>query len=485
MPEYLRSTMDEPATYKRPSVKYSAAVVCVIVAIIAAGVIGLSAPIQLLMLIALLVVVPLAMRLRYTYKDVEKLAFSLVNSGLQPVMILLAVGALIGAWILAGTVPTIVYAGTSILSPQYFLVTTVLFCSIISLAIGTSWGTVGTVGLALMLIGEGLGMPPGLSAGAIVCGAFFGDKMSPLSDTTNLAPAVSGTTLIPHIKHMTWTTVPAYVVTLVIFFFVGLGQDRSAADLADVELLKGTIASTYNIGFIPLIPALLVLVLLVLRKPAFTSILTGALAGAVVALVYQGEALSAILRGLYDGTDVTTGVAFVDDMLSAGGMTSFLELIALIILALMVAGILRGTGILDTLIMALAGRVKTSRGVTLSTIIITYINVALTGSSSYTLPITATLMQPLYKRHRIKGVNLSRILEDCGTLGAPFVPWGVTALVISAALGVDPLVYIPFYFFGFLTPLVTLFYSLTGITITKVDGREENREAASPASSDA
>ena len=263
---------DERSSIKKPSFMYALLMFLVVITIISVGLIVFDAPIQMLMFISMLALIPLMMGLGFNYKQVEKSMIKSMSKALQPSLILLTVGILIGAWIASGTLPTLVYYGMEVISPQFFLLTALIFCSIISLAIGTSWGTIGTAGIALMGIGEAMGVSAAITAGAIISGAYFGDKLSPLSDSTNLTPGVTGGELFTRIKHMLWTTVPAYIISAIIFTVIGLQYNPSSVNTESVNQLQGYLVNHFNLGLVSLIPIVVLVTLLVLKKPALPSI---------------------------------------------------------------------------------------------------------------------------------------------------------------------------------------------------------------------
>ncbi len=471
-----------------PAFGYSVFTLLLIVAILVGGTIVFGASIQMMMFASLIAAIPLAMRIGYSFEEVEGFAADNVMKVFRVILILFAVGTLIAAWLLSGTIATLTYAGLSIINAPFFLLTALVLCIVASLATGTSFGTVGTLGIAMMGIGAGLGMPPGLTAAAVISGALFGDKMSPLSDSTNLAPAVSGADIIAHIKRMMWTTIPAILITAVLFTLIGLNYGQGTVDAGSIETTTSALNDTFKLGWIPLIPVIVVLTLLVLQKPAFPSIFLGALTGAVVAVVYQGAPVSDAISVMFEGYESGVGVESVDELLSGGGIVAMAELVALVIFAVGLAGILMNSGILSSLLRPLLPILSTERRVVVGTIPITYIALMVGTVHSLALVLAGTIMSPLYRKFRLEPQNLSRTLEDCATTGAAIVPWCSTAIFFSATLGVSTLAYAPFTFFSFLCPILALIYGLTGFTITKYEddaktppernGRERYRVSA-------
>ncbi|MFJ5768921.1 Na+/H+ antiporter NhaC [Psychrobacillus sp. NPDC093180] len=454
---------------KLPSLKYSIFTLLTITLLIVVGITLFDAKLQIMLFISLIVAIPLAMKIGFNFLEVENFAYDMIRKVLQPMLILLAVGALIGAWIFSGTVPTIIYAGLEIISPNYFLATVVILCAFVSLATGSSWGTVGTAGVAMMGIGSGLGIPVGITAGAVVSGAWFGDKMSPLSDSTNMAPALSGGDIVTHIKHMMWTTIPALILSIITFHIIGLRYDGGNIDQGQITSITSSLDELFNIGWVTIIPAIVVLTLLIMQKPAVTSIFVGALAGAAVGVLYQGFSISESLSALYNGFIIETGNPFMDDLLNGGGVVSMYEIVAIFIFALGLGGILSGSGILTSILNSFASRIKTNRGLLLMTILVSYTTNMIGATISFALIMTATIMRPLYEKRRVRPENLSRVIEDVGTLGGPIIPWNTGAVFVSGALGVSPMHFIPFCFLSFFTLIITVIYSITGFTIKTYD----------------
>jgi Na+:H+ antiporter, NhaC family len=460
---------------RKPSFMYSLLMLLAAIFVISFGILVYDAPIQILMFISILVLIPFMMRLGFTYKQVESSMLRSMSKALQPGLILLTVGILIGAWIASGTVPTLIYHGIEAVSPQFFLVTTLLFCSLVSVATGTSWGTIGTAGIAMMGVGTTLGIPVGLTAGAIISGAYFGDKLSPLSDSTNLAPAVTGNDLFTHIKHMLWTTIPAYIVTAVIFTVIGLRYNAATVDAQSVNQLTAYLDQNFQLGIVPIIPIIVLIALLILKKPAIPAIFIAAIVGGGIAIFHQGFSLKDTITIFYSGYTVESGIEMVDSLLQRGGLTSMLGLIALFLFALGFGGMLAESGVLESLIASFAGKIQHTGTLVFVTIIVSYATLAIGGAAYFSIVMTGTLMKPIYERLNIKPENLSRILEDTGTQGTALIPWTGSGIYTVGALGVATGVYFPFCFLAFLTPMVSLFYGITGLTMTKYEKSEKRK----------
>ena len=383
-----------------------------------------------------------------------------ITNSLPAVMILLIIGILIGVWILAGVVPTLIYYGLKIMSPSIFLPATLIICAVTSLATGTSWGTSGTIGVALMGIGAGLGLPLPVVAGAVLSGAYFGDKMSPLSDTTNMAPAMVGTDLYTHIKHMTYTTSVAFGLTLVIEIVLSLMLGQGGADLGAVDEITSTLDQAFTIHPILLLPPIIVMVVSYKKVPAIPGIVAGVLAAVVLAIAMQGAGYDALIGAGFGGYGAETGVEAVDSLLSRGGLDSMLYTVSLVIVAMMFGGIMEHTGQLRVLAAALLRRAQSTGSLIVST--------ALTGIGANMLlcdqymaiVVGGRTFAQTYRDRGLHPKNLSRAVEDSATVTANLVPWNSGGAYQAATLGVATLAYLPFNFFCWLSPLVTMAFGI-------------------------
>lgn len=411
----------------------------------------------------------------YRWRQMETGLFHVVHIGLPSVAILLTVGMIIGTWILAGTVPLLIHYGLPLITPQYFLLAAMGLTAVVSVAIGTSWGTVGTVGLALVGIGDGLGIPMALTGGAIVSGAFFGDKMSPLSDTTNLAPAVTSTHLFSHIRNMMATAVPAMVAAGLVYWALGWRYAGQAMDGERVAAIRTGIEEQFTLSPWLLLPAVLVVILAVRRQPALPTLFAGMLAGAVTAMLAQDASVHQVTEAMQRGFDSATGVASVDELLSKGGIESMMWTVSLVLIALGFGGILEQTRCLEVILNAVMklvrGRfslVSASTGGAVGTNLITgdpYLAIALPGR----------MFAPAFRGRGLSTLNLSRSIEEGGTLINPLVPWSAGGFFTASTLGIPTLVYAPFAIACWLSPLIGLLYAGTGWFMPAADAEERER----------
>ncbi|MDC0659376.1 Na+/H+ antiporter NhaC [Leisingera sp. SS27] len=428
--------------------------------------------------IALTTIVGLMTGLKWD--EIEKGAFHVIAVSFPAVSVLLLVGMIVGTWIAAGTVPTLIYYGLALLSPQMFLAAGMLLCSIVSLALGTSWGTVGTVGLALMGIGEGFGIPAYWTAAAVVSGAFFGDKISPLSDTTNLAPAVTDTNLFDHIRNMLPTTVPAMLIALVIYFAVGFNLGDGVPSFERIEAFKAALENSFNLSPWLMLPALLVVVLAVLKMPAIPSLFIGVLLASLLAIYVQGASIHDIFTYANYGYSVETGVEAMDKLMNRGGIQSMMWTISLILIALGFGGALERTGCLAAIISVLTKRVKSFAGVQTSAILTSVATNTVAGDPYLSIALPGRMFRPVYDRIGYSRLNLARATEEGGTIISPLIPWNAGGAFVITALGLsigdgnlENLLYIPLSFACWLAPVFGILYAWAGWFSPKAEEVEE------------
>ena len=408
----------------------------------------------------------------FKWAYIEKGIINNIGRSMQAILILLCIGMLIGTWIAGGIVPALIYYGLMILNPGIFLVATCLICCVVSLATGSSWTTAGTVGIALIGVGSGLGIPMPMAAGAIISGAYFGDKMSPLSDTTNLAPAMAGSTLFDHVRHMILTTGPSLVLALILYGILGMKASGNT-DMSQVDALMTVMSDNFTISPILIIPPLLVIAMVIFKVPALPGLFGGVVLGALCALIFQGGNIGELATIItYDGFTSDTGNEFADALLTRGGFKSMYYTVGLIICAMCIGGVLDSTNMLKTLCEHL---LKFSKGtgslvaITLATCVIA--NIA--ASDQYlSIVLPGRMYKEAFEDRHLKNKNLSRCLEDGGTLTSALVPWNTCGTYQASTLGVATTAYLPYCFLNLINPLVSLFYGFTGITMEKMSDEE-------------
>lgn len=427
---------------------------------------------QIPMLLGVIVASMIALRCGFTWKMIQDGMVQGIANSLPAMIILLIVGILIGVWILSGVVPTLIYYGLKLLSPTVFLPVTVIICAITSVATGTSWGTTGTIGVALMGIGAGLGFPLPVVAGAVLSGAYFGDKMSPLSDTTNLAPAMAGTDLFTHIKHMSYTTGVSIGLTLIIEIVLSFVYGRGDGNLERIDTMLTTLDANFMINPVLLLPPLIVLFVSYRKMPAIPGIALGVIAGALCALGLQGADYASLINVAFGGYSAETGVADVDSLLSRGGLESMLYTISLIFVAMMFGGVMERTNQLKVVADHILKAAKSTGSLIISTVL-TGIGANIVLCDQYmAIVMGARTYAPAYRERGIAPQNLSRAVEDSATVTANLVPWNSGGAYQAATLGVATFAYLPFNFFCWLSPLVTILFGVMGWTITKIEPNE-------------
>jgi|TARA_B100001964_G_scaffold48757_1_gene54653 NhaC family Na+:H+ antiporter len=412
--------------------------------------------------------------------DIEASIVSGVTVAIKPLLILFSVGMLIGSWILSGTVPTMIYYSLLILDPAIFYVASALICALIALSIGSSWTVAGTVGIALIGAAGGMGLSLEITAGAIISGAYFGDKMSPLSETTNLAPAVAGTDLFSHIGHMVWTTLPSIVIALIMYSLIGLNIDTSAS-AGDLDITMRLLTENFTISPVMLLPVGLLLFMANRKLPPIPTIVSGAMVGVILALIFQRPVIMALagdapnvflglFKGvwytLFDGFVLDSGNATLDDLMTRGGMSSMLTTVWLVLCAMVFGAVMDHTGLLRRLVDFALSFVH-STGSLIATTIATCIGANIITSDQYiSLVLPGRMYKLEYENRYLDMKNLSRTLEDAGTITSPLVPWNTCGAYMAGTLGVATFAYLPYCFFNLINPVIALIYGFLNIKIT-------------------
>lgn len=440
-----------------------------LIIIISVSILKFGADPQIPLLMATIVAVLLGLKLGYKWDEMERGMIATINSSMQAILIQMIIGIIIGTWILAGVVPAMIYYGLQILSPSIFLPSAALLCAIISVATGSAWTTAGTVGIALLGVGQGLGMPLPLVAGAIISGAYFGDKMSPLSDSTNLAAAVTEVKLFDHIGHMLKTTSVSFVIALILYGIIGMKYSGSALDAAQINQLLEALKQHFYISPILLLPPILVVSIVVMKVPAVPGLLCGGILGGIFAMIFQKVSLASVIIVSHYGFKCETGFKAMDSLLSRGGLDSMMYTVSLIIVAMCFGGVIEKIKVLEVIAEKLLIFTKT-RGSLVLTTALSSIFCNFTMADQYlSIVVPGRMFRKSYEEKHLKLKNLSRVLEDSGTLTSSLVPWSTCGAFMMTTLGVHPFTYLPFAFLNLINPIVSVIYGYTGFTMETED----------------
>ncbi|NRA72812.1 MAG: Na+/H+ antiporter NhaC [Gammaproteobacteria bacterium] len=439
-------------------------------------------PNQIALLASMGIAIVIGLKNGFTWNSIEKAIVQGISLSLGAILILLAVGSLIGTWLLSGTVPTMIYYGLQILSPEWFYAATCIICGIVAMSIGSSWTTAATIGVALLGIAQGLGLSPEIAAGAVISGAYFGDKISPLSETTNLAPAIAGSELFSHIRYMLWTTTPSILIALILFLLLGFSESAPVSSQA-IIVLNEQLAKNFSISPLNLLPLFVLLALAIKKVPAFPAVSIGAIVGAICAMIFQQELimnlskstdsvflanLTVVWTTLFDGVSITTGDQKLNELLSGGGMSSMLNTVWLIICALSFGSVLEHLGMLRKFLDVILKTAKTTGRLIASTVV-TCIGTNLVTADQYmAIVMPGRMYKDEYQRRGLHPVVLSRTLEDAGTITSPLIPWNTCGAYMYSVLLVNPLDYVFYCFFNLINPILAIIYGFIGFKIKKI-----------------
>ncbi|KXH87060.1 Na+/H+ antiporter NhaC [Sporosarcina sp. HYO08] len=414
-----------------------------------------------------------AWKIGFTWKEIEEMMYKGIRLALPAVVIIMLVGLTIGSWMGGGIVATMIYYGLQIITPSWFLVAICLICCIVSLAIGSSWSTMGTIGVAGMGIGLSMGIPAGMIAGAIISGAYFGDKMSPLSDTTNLAAGLTGTDLFDHIKHMLYTTIPGLAIALGVYTFLGNKFATSKMEAVEIAQTAKVLQESFLISPWLLLIPLAVIVLVATKVPAVPALIIGIILGFLSQVFVQGDTLVSGLEALQSGFTIATGNEMVDALFNGGGLDSMMYTVSMTIVAMTFGGILEFSGMLKALMEQLMKIVKSTGSLIASTIGACFLTNASCSEQYISVVVPARMFSKAYREKGLHSKNLSRALEDGGTLTSVFIPWNTCGVFILGTLGVSVVQYGPYAILNLVVPLISIFYAMTGLTIVKLTEQEK------------
>ncbi len=470
-----------------PSIFESLIPIAFLVLMLSAGVIYFGdnssyGPNQIALLLSAGIAIIIGFKKGHRWEQMEQAIIKGISLSLGAVLILLAVGSLIGTWLLSGTVPTLIYYGLQILSPQWFYPASCIICGIVAMSIGSSWTTAATIGVALIGIAQGLDLSIEITAGAIISGAYFGDKISPLSETTNLAPAIAGSELFSHIRYMLWTTIPSISITIVIFTIIGFNEQSTNA-ISSIDILVNQLDKHFNITLFNLVPLIILIGLALKKCPAFIAVSLGAIIGGIWAVIFQSELiislstetsdifsanLIVVWSALFDGFTIKTGNLELDDLLSGGGMSSMLNTVWLIMCALTFGAIIEHLGMLKKIVDLILKSAKSTGDLIMSTVFTCIGTNLITADQYIAIVMPGRMYKDEYKKQGLDPLVLSRTLEDSGTITSPLIPWNTCGAYMYSVLMVNPFDYIFYCFFNLINPVLAVVYGYLGFKIKTI-----------------
>ena len=451
-----------------PSLTEAIGVAVGIIFIMGFSIISYEAPPHIPLLISLFFLIIYGLIKGISYKQLENGITEGARAGIAAALLFFFIGILIASWILGGTIPTLIYAGFSLVTPSFYLAVIFIVTSIVGLSVGSSLTTVGTIGVAFIGISSAIDVSLAMTAGAIVSGAFFGDKMSPLSDTTNMASSILRVDLFSHIKNMAWTTIPAFIISFL--FFAILSPNVSATNFKNIEVFQQGLLDTGLVNWYSgIIPIFVLIILSIKKAPALLALAAGSISAILVSFFHRKSTFGDIIETLFSGYHSQTGVEEIDSLLSRGGMESMFFTIGIVLLALSLGGLLFTLGIVPRLLAAIELSLRKVSSVILASALTAIgINV-LIGEQYLSILLTGEAYVRQYEKVGLQPINLARVAEDAGTVVNPLVPWSVCGVFIASVLGVPVLTYIPFAFFCIISPFLTVLFGITGKTLTYID----------------
>ncbi|MCP3740656.1 Na+/H+ antiporter NhaC [Rossellomorea sp. BNER] len=442
----------------------------VMIAIMAVTIVVFEGSPHIPLIVGTIVASIIAWRFGYQWKDIEEGAYKGIRLALPAILIILMVGLTIGAWIGGGIVATMIYYGLKLITPSLFLVSICIICAVVTLAIGSSWSTMGTIGVAGMGIGISMGIPAPMVAGAIISGSYFGDKMSPLSDTTNLASGITDTDLFEHIKHMFYTTIPALVIALIVYWFMGRRFSGSSINSEKINEVMDVLETSFVISpWLLLVPA--AVILLVAKKvPALPALTVGVFLGWVCHIFVQGGSVGDAVNTLQVGFSIDSGNTLVDELFNRGGIDDMMYTISLTIVAMTFGGVMEQTGMLKSIVDEILKLARTAKSLIVTTIVSAFFTNVAAAEQYISILLPGRMYPEAYKEKNLHSKNLSRALEDGGTVTSPFVPWNTCAVFIMSTLAVHPFEYAPYAILNYSVPIIAILFALIGYKIQYLKG---------------
>ncbi len=466
-------------------------ILLLVASIVLFGIDAATGPLQVALFMSAVVAAVVAHKNGHSWQKLGEEIVKGISLAMSAILILLMVGSLIGVWNMSGTIATMVYYGIKFIDPSWFYFAAALLCGVVGLVTGSSWSTAATLGVAFIGMASAIGASPAITAGAVISGAYFGDKMTPLSETTILTPQIVGSNVYTHIGSMAKASVPAYLITLVLFFFIGRNADVGAVPVDTTATLQA-LASSYHISLLNLLPVLVLLLLGIRKYPAFLSILIGTLAGALVAVVMQPQIITAfandpslgyglaavksVWMAMANGFTATTAYEQINTLFSGGGMSSMLTTVWLILGAMSFGAMMDYGGFNNRLITPLIGRVKSVGGM-IATVMLTSLGFNIIAGDQYiAIVLPARMFMLEFRKRGLHPETLATAVENSGTVTSPLIPWNSCGAYMSATLGVSTFVYFPYCFFNFINFLLGMIFGFAGINVMRLDP-----EASSPA----
>lgn len=455
----------------------SMVVLIIAVGVLLAGVVGLKLDPHMPILLSVTVLLIYSVYLNIPWKEMRDSICKSISESIEAILIICLIGVTVGTWMSSGTVPLVIYYGLKIFSPQWFLLSILLLCCIMSIVTGSSWTTVGTIGVAFMGVGIGLGIPPGLTAGAILCGAYFGDKQSPVSDTANFAAAVSRGGLYEVIRSMIYTTGPSLIVSALIFVFLGFRYGSGSVDISQVQAITEGLASSFNLSLVLILPLILLLSMIILKVPAIPTMIIASLLGVFFTFVVQGQDIASCLRFMHTGYVSDTGVTVIDSLLTRGGLNSMTSTVMLMLFSLALAGCLERTSVMSMVVGKISGLTKKRAGLITTTLVMAIALSFFAADPYLAMLLPANAMGRKFDEQGIDRRVLGRTIQDGATVMAPLVPWGTNGIYCSLTLGVAVAEYAPYYLMGYATPIFAVICGITGFGVLYTK-KEQNSKAS-------
>lgn len=464
---------------KQPSFAYALLVMVVVFSTIMIPALAWGSKINALFLVSWLVAIIFCLPTGTTYKEMQAGMVGNCAKAVVPAMIILCVGGLVGTWTAAGTVPVIISFGVQAVSPHAFLMTAFILCTVTALVTGTSWGTFGTAGLALAGIGLSLNVDPVMTAGAVCAGAFFGDTISPMSDSPNIASAVSGVDLFAGIKHQAKVTVPSAVICCILYWIVGMRYRGGEVNTDLIHTIVSTVQSNFNTGFLTLLPAIFVVVLLAIKIPSIPALLGGGIFGGLVTCLYQGRTVNEAITYFWSGYTIDTGVEFIDKLLNRGGVTSMTSTAVMFFFAFGLFGILNSAGIVDAVVSPITKRLKSKLSLVIAAMLMSILGTLVGASMNFAYAFAGSIMAPIFEKRGLQKKNLMRALGVGCTAMAVLVPWSLSTAVAIPFLNVTAMQLVPYNFFLFVAPIVLIAWTAIGKDtkwLSEVSEKEQQEE---------